>query len=207
MLKALVDAVTNAIGDHGIPAVFLLMMLESACIPVPSEVIMLFAGYLVSIGKMSLLGAVVAGVLGNVVGSWIAWFVGMRGGREFVLRYGKYIHVTEKRFDLADRWFDRYDQRIVLISRCLPVIRTFISLPAGVARMPFGKFTLYTAIGCVPFVLALALLGRAVGNNWESLYHNLEYFTYLIVAVLVAVVVYGLLKLRRSDQTPGNTAA
>ncbi len=138
MLSSISNWVTRTIADHGLLAVFGLMLLESACIPVPSEVIMLYAGYLVSVGKLSLVGAVAAGVAGNLVGSLIAWWVGSAGGRELILRYGRYVHVTESRLALADRWFERYGERTVLISRCLPVIRTFISLPAGIARMPLG---------------------------------------------------------------------
>ena len=137
MLNRLVDAVTNLIGDHGVPAVFFLMVLESACLPVPSEVIMLFAGYLVSIDQMTLTEAVVAGTLGNIVGSWIAWGVGISGGRVLLERHGRWVHITPARLDMADRWFERRGERIVLIGRCLPIIRTFISLPAGIARMPF----------------------------------------------------------------------
>ena len=131
MLNSLIDAITRAIGDHGFPAVLGLMTLESACIPVPSEVIMLFAGYLVSLHKMTLFAAVSAGVLGNLVGSWIAWSVGYYGGRPFIERYGRYIHITPARMAQSDRWFDRHGEVTVLVGRCIPVIRTFISLPAG----------------------------------------------------------------------------
>ena len=182
MLNRLVDWVTNLIGDHGVPAVFFLMILESACLPVPSEVIMLFAGYLVSIHSMSLTGAVAAGVAGNIVGSWIAWGVGMSGGRVLLERHGRYVHITPERLDMADRWFERRGERIVLIARCLPIIRTFISLPAGIARMPFWRFTLYTAIGCVPWVLALTLLGVQVGSKWDEWHKRLEFLDYLVAA-------------------------
>ncbi|MDX6570534.1 MAG: hypothetical protein QOH15_3112, partial [Gaiellales bacterium] len=162
MLNSLIDWITRVIGDHGFPAVLGLMTLESACIPVPSEVIQLFAGYLVSLHRMSLFAAVSAGVLGNVIGSWIAWSVGYYGGRPFVDRFGRYIHVTPARLALSERWFERHGELAVLVGRCVPVIRTFISLPAGIARMPFWRFTLFTFIGCVPWVLGLTLLGRQV---------------------------------------------
>ena len=144
ILQAIVDWVTETIGEFGAPAVFVLMTLESACIPVPSEVIQLFAGYLVSQDQMGLFAAVMAGTLGNVLGSWIAWGVGAKGGRPFIERYGRYVHITPKRMALADRWFDRYGNKVVFWSRMLPIVRTFISLPAGVARMPFWRFTIYT---------------------------------------------------------------
>jgi membrane protein DedA with SNARE-associated domain len=197
VLNRLVDAVTNLIGDHGIPAVFFLMILESACLPVPSEVIMLFAGYLVSIHSMSLVGAVAAGVAGNIVGSWIAWAVGMSGGRILLERHGRYVHITPERLDMADRWFERRGERIVLIARCLPIIRTFISLPAGVARMPFWRFTIYTALGCVPWVLALTLVGVQVGSHWDTWHKRFEFLDYAIVAAIVAGVVYLVVRGRR----------
>ena len=173
------------------------MVLESACLPVPSEVIMLFAGYLVSIHHMSLVGAVAAGVAGNIVGSWIAWGVGISGGRVLLERHGRYLHITPERLDLADRWFARRGERIVLIARCLPIIRTFISLPAGIARMPFWRFTLYTAIGCVPWVLALTLLGVQVGSRWDEWHKRLEFLDYAILAAILATIAYLLLRRRR----------
>ena len=203
MLSSISNWVTRTIADHGLLAVFGLMLLESACIPVPSEVIMLYAGYLVSVGKLSLVGAVAAGVAGNLVGSLIAWWVGSAGGRELILRYGRYVHVTESRLALADRWFERYGERTVLISRCLPVIRTFISLPAGIARMPLGCFALYTTIGCVPWVLALTLLGDAVGKNWETLHTRLAFLDYVVVAVLVAGLIWLTVRMRRSAGSSG----
>ena len=197
MLNRLIDAVTNAIGNHGIPAVFLLMVLESACLPVPSEVIMLFAGYLVSLHRMSLTEAVLAGTAGNIVGSWIAWGVGMSGGRVLLERHGRYVHITPARLDMADRWFERRGERIVLIARCLPIIRTFISLPAGIARMPFWRFTLYTAVGSLPWVLALTLLGVQVGSKWQEWHKRLEVLDYIVAAGIVVGIVYLIVRRRR----------
>ena len=197
MLNRLIDWVTELIGDRGVPAVFLLMVLESACLPVPSEVIMLFAGYLVSIHQMTLIEAVAAGTIGNIVGSWIAWGVGMTGGRALLERHGRYVHITPARLDMADRWFERRGERIVLISRCLPIIRTFISLPAGIARMPFWRFTVYTAVGCLPWVLALTLIGVQVGSKWEEWHKRLEVLDYLVVAGIIAAIVYLVVRRRR----------
>ena len=197
MLNRLVDAVTNLIGDHGVPAVFFLMVLESACLPVPSEVIMLFAGYLVSIDQMTLTEAVVAGTLGNVVGSWIAWGIGMSGGRVLLERHGRWVHITPARLDMADRWFERRGERIVFIARCLPIIRTFISLPAGIARMPFWRFTIYTAAGSFIWVLALCLIGVQVGAQWEEWHQRLEFLDYLVVVGIVAGVIYLVVRWRR----------
>ncbi len=197
VLQALVDFTTETIGDHGAPAVFLLMTLESACIPVPSEVIQLFAGFLVGQERMGLVAAILAGTLGNVVGSWIAWGIGATGGREFIERYGKYVHVTPKRMELADRWFERYGNKVVFWSRMLPIVRTFISLPAGVARMPFATFTLYTFLGALPWVTGLTLLGVKVGEDWETWEGYLKYFDYVVAAALVVGLVYLVRKWRR----------
>ncbi len=201
MLKALTDAITQLIGDHGVPAVFFLMMLESMCLPVPSEVIMLFAGYLVTLDKMSLTEAVAAGTLGNIVGSWIAWGVGMSGGRVLLERHGRYLHITPARLDMADHWFERRGERIVLISRCLPIIRTFISLPAGIARMPFWRFTIYTAIGCLPWVLGLTLIGVQVGAKWEEWHDRLHFLDYVVIAGILAGAGYLLVRWRRGPAT------
>ncbi len=201
MLNSLVDAVTRLIGDHGFAAVLALMTLESACIPVPSEVIQLFAGYLVSIHRMSLFAAVGAGVLGNLFGSWIAWSVGYWGGRPFIARYGRYLHVTPARMERADRWFEERGEVAVLVGRCVPIVRTFISLPAGVARMPFWRFTLFTFVGCVPWVLGLTLIGVQVGPSWERWRHRLEYADYIVGAVLVAGAASYLLRARQARQT------
>jgi membrane protein DedA with SNARE-associated domain len=197
VLNSLIDAITRAIGDHGFPAVLGLMTLESACIPVPSEVIMLFAGYLVSLHKLTLLGAVSAGVIGNLLGSWIAYSVGYYGGRPFIERYGRYIHVTPERMAQSDRWFDRHGEITVLVGRCIPLIRTFISLPAGIARMPFWRFTVFTIIGCIPWVLGLTLLGVQVGPAWERWRHRLEYLDYIVAAAIVIGIVYLYIRARR----------
>jgi membrane protein DedA with SNARE-associated domain len=197
VLNRLVDEVTTLIGEHGVPAVFFLMVLESACLPVPSEVIMLFAGYLVSIDQMTLSEAVVAGTLGNVVGSWIAWGIGISGGRVLLERHGRWVHITPARLDMADRWFERRGERIVLIGRCLPIIRTFISLPAGIARMPFWRFTIYTAIGSFIWVLGLTLIGVQVGDQWDEWHKRLEFVDYLVAVGLVAGVAYLVVRWRR----------
>jgi membrane protein DedA with SNARE-associated domain len=164
---------------------------------VPSEVIQLFAGYLVSAHRMSLAAAVSAGVLGNVLGSWIAWTVGYYGGRPFIERYGRYIHVTPARLALAERWFEKRGEWAVLIGRCVPIVRTFISLPAGVARMPFWRFTLFTFIGCVPWVLGLTLIGVQVGPSWQRWRHRLEYLDYIVAAAIVIGIVYLYIRARR----------
>jgi membrane protein DedA with SNARE-associated domain len=182
--------------------VFLLMLLESACIPVPSEAIMLFAGFSVSEGELTMFGIVAAGVLGNLVGSWIAYAAGYYG-RLDLLEKNRLIHVSPKHLKWADDWFERYGNATVFFSRMLPIIRTFISLPAGVAKMPFWRFTAFTLAGCVPWVLMLALIGRGVGDNWEDWRHKLGYLDYVVLAAIVVGVLYLLLLKRRRSGGPG----
>jgi membrane protein DedA with SNARE-associated domain len=197
IINPIVDVATDVIDATGLPGIFLLMALESACIPVPSEAIMLFAGFNVSEGNMTLFGIVAAGVLGNIVGSWVAYAAGYYGRLE-LLEKNRFIHINPKHLATADRWFQRYGDATVFFTRMLPIVRTFISLPAGVARMPFWRFTALTALGCIPWVLMLGIIGREVGDRWEQWEDNLNYLDYVVVAGLVALVVYLLLKRRRS---------
>ena len=192
----LVNFATDVVGSYGVWAVFLLMILESACIPVPSEAIMVFGGFLAGQGKVGFWPVVIAGVAGNLVGSWIAYWVGATKGREWALRW-HWLHITPARLDAADRWFQKYGDWAVLISRCLPIIRTFISLPAGVARMPFWKFTTLTVIGCIPWCLLLAYAGMAVGDNWESLQKQLHWFDYAVAVMILGGIVWMFVRYRR----------
>ena len=201
IVEPIVDVATEFIGSAGVVAVFLLMTLESACIPVPSEAIMLFAGFSVSNGELTLIGVVTAGVLGNLAGSWIAYAAGYYG-RLDLLEKNKLIHVSPKHLRWADDWFERYGAATVFFSRMLPIVRTFISLPAGVAKMPFWRFTAYTLAGCIPWVLMLALVGEAVGDNWEEWRHKLGYLDYVVLAAIVAGVVYLIVRRRRAGGTP-----
>jgi membrane protein DedA with SNARE-associated domain len=202
----IVDAATDFIDSVGAVGVFLLMTLESACIPVPSEAIMLFAGFNVSTGDMTLLAIIVAGVAGNVVGSSIAYAAGYYGRIELLDR-NRLIHINPRHLAQADRWFERHGDATVFFTRMLPIIRTFISLPAGVARMPFGRFLLLTTLGCLPWVTALALIGREVGDNWEDWRHNLEYIDYVVGAAIVAGVIYLLIRRRRNPSRPAEAEA
>lgn len=203
ILQPLVDWVTATIGDYGLFAVFGLMLLESMGILIPSEAISPFAGYLVSQEKMSMFGAVAAGVLGNLVGSWIAYFIGLWGGRELWLHYGRYVGVRAHHLTVAEKWFDKYGEFTIFITRCLPGIRTFISFPAGTARMNLAKFTFYTFLGCVPWVFALTYLGYLLGENWEKVGSYLHYLDYAVALALVAGVIYVLVRWRSSGSSKG----
>jgi membrane protein DedA with SNARE-associated domain len=195
-LDPIVNWGTDFISSTGLPAVFILMTLESACLPVPSEAIMLFAGASVAAGELTLFGVVAAGVLGNLVGSWIAYAVGYYG-RIDLLEKNKLIHISPKHLKWADDWFERYGDATIFFSRMLPIIRTFISLPAGVAKMPFWRFTLLTTLGCIPWVLMLALVGKSVGENWEEWRDHLHYLDYMVVVGVIALGVYLLIRRRR----------
>ncbi len=195
-LDPIVNWGTDFISATGLTAVFVLMALESACLPVPSEAIMLFAGSSVAAGDLTLFGVVAAGVLGNLVGSWAAYAVGYYG-RLDLLEKNRLIHVSPKHLKWADDWFARYGDATVFFSRMLPIVRTFISLPAGVAKMPFWRFTYLTLLGCIPWVLMLALVGKSVGDNWEEWRDHLHYLDYLVVVGFVALVVYLVVKRRR----------
>jgi membrane protein DedA with SNARE-associated domain len=198
-LNPIVNAGTDFISSTGLPAVFILMTLESACMPIPSEAIMLFAGSSVAAGELSLFGVVAAGVLGNLAGSWIAYAVGYYG-RLDLLEKNKLIHISPRHLKWADDWFERYGSATVFFSRMLPIVRTFISLPAGVAKMPFWRFTTYTLLGSIPWVLALALIGKAVGENWEEWREHLHYLDYVVVLAVIALIAYLLIRRRRGPK-------
>ena len=206
ILDPIVNAATDFISSTGLPAVFILMTLESACLPVPSEAIMLFAGFSVSKGDLTLFGIVAAGVLGNLVGSWIAYALGYYGRLELLERH-RVFHVSPRYLKWADDWFERYGSATVFFSRMLPIIRTFISLPAGIARMPFWRFTALTLAGCVPWVLALALIGRSVGDNWEQWKNHLHVLDYAVLAAIVAGIAYLLIRRRRGGGPEGEERA
>ena len=168
ILTALATFTVGVISAGGYAGIALLMAIESACVPLPSEIIMPFAGYLVSTGRFDIYLAATAGAIGCNLGSVIAYEAGKRGGRPFVERWGKYLLIGADELDAADRFFARWGSLAVLVGRLLPVIRTFIAFPAGVARMRLIPFHLYTFIGSWPFCYALALVGRELGERWNS---------------------------------------
>ena len=182
---------TGEIARFGYLAIFLLMLLESACIPIPSEVTMLFGGALVTAPflapeqQLEFWLVVLAGTLGNLVGSWLAYWAGYSGGRPLIDRWGRYLLIRPHEVDRAHEWFERQGQAAVFFGRLLPVIRTFISLPAGVVRMNFWRFTLYTVLGCLPWCLLLAWIGTLLGERWDEAERVIRPFAWAIAGVLV----------------------
>jgi membrane protein DedA with SNARE-associated domain len=208
--------ITDTILQYGLLAIFVLMALESACIPIPSEITMLFGGALANAGFVASLGAEgkhlnfiavgLAGTFGNLVGSWIAWGVGWRGGRPLIERWGRYVFLRKHELDRAEVWFDRHGEAAVFVSRLLPVIRTFISLPAGIAEMRFVRFSVYTFLGCLPWTFALAALGYALGSQWHIVDRFLRPIS-IVIAVLVAVAAGWWLYRRWKEQQRLDAAA
>ena len=180
------------IASWGYVAVAVLMAAENACIPIPSELILGFAGYLIFAGHMSFEGALLAGMVGGLLGSFFAYEVGARGGRPFVDKYGKYFLIKQSHVNVAQDWFDRYGLKAVFFSRMLPVVRTFISLPAGFARVDSKRFFLYTIMGSLPWTAAILYAGMMLGESWTDLmeYGHEASMIFVVVAVIVIAVLY-----------------
>jgi membrane protein DedA with SNARE-associated domain len=195
--------VSGLIGALGYWGVLVAMALESAGIPIPSEIIMPLAGYEAKLGHLNFWLVVLAGTLGNVVGAAVAYYIGRAGGRPLLLRYGKYILISHTELERAEHWFARYGQITVMISRVLPVVRTYFSFPAGAARMPFSRFVLYTFIGSLPWAIALAWVGVVLGEHHNQLDSIFRVLNYVVVAgLLLAAGWYVYTHLRRRAETP-----
>jgi len=190
ILTLLFGFISSLIATTGYAGITLLMAIESACIPLPSELIMPFAGYLVYTGKMNLFWAATAGAIGCNLGSLVAYEIGYYGGRPLVEKYGRWILMGRRELDWADRFFHSRGELAVVIARMLPVIRTFIALPAGVARMPRGKFHIYTFVGSWPWCFGLAYLGMKLGENWRSLGKYFHQFDAIIGMLLLAAIAW-----------------
>ena len=208
------DTLTSAIGDYGLYAVFILMVID-AVLPAASELVMLYAGALaagafpgqdvvlfgheIESGFWAYFAMAMAGVVGNTVGSVIGWGIGYYGGRPLISRHGRWLHLGPENVERAENWFERWGDWAVFLGRVTPVIRSFVSIPAGVARMPLGRFTVLTFLGCIPWCFGIAGVGWALGTQYEEFHHNFRYVDYTVVALLVvgAVVWY----LRRRSRT------
>jgi len=189
IISAFIIATISTLGYAG---VVLLMAIESACIPLPSEIIMPFSGYLVYTGRFNLWLVSLAGAFGCVVGSLAAYWVGMYGGRPLIEKYGRYLLISRHDLDLADRWFARFGEVIVFASRLLPAVRTFIAFPAGVARMNLKRFVIYTFAGSLPWCLGLAYVGQKLGEQWKNnptlkaVFHRFDFVIGILAVLAVA---------------------
>ena len=203
ILTAFIVATISTLGYGGI---VLLMAIESACVPLPSEIIMPFSGYLVYTGRFNIWLVSIAGAFGCVVGSLVAYWVGRYGGRPLIEKYGKFILLSKHDLDLADRWFDRFGEAIVFISRLLPAIRTFIAFPAGVARMNLKKFIIYTFAGSLPWCLGLAYVGQKLGEQWDkdprlkTLFHRFDFVIGIVILLAATWWIWRHVKHARSEE-------
>ena len=196
VIEQLGNFIITVIEQLGYAGVFVGMTLESIGFPLPSEIIMPFAGYVVWEGRLTLLGVTLAGTLGCLAGSLIAYGIGAYGGRPLLERYGKYVLIRKSELDRAERWFETHGEAAVFISRLLPVVRTFISYPAGIVRMDVKRFSVYTVLGSLPFCFALAYVGVALGPHWEDIRGLFRYFD--IAGIVGVVVLIGYLIYRRA---------
>lgn len=186
-ISSIVIYLITALGYLGI---FLAMTMESAALPIPSEIVMPFAGFIAFQGHLDFWAIVIAGTLGNLVGSIFLYYIGLKGGRPVLMRYGKYILVSEREIKIAEEWFRKFGSKVIFFSRMLPIVRTFVSLPAGAAKMDVKKFSFYTLIGSVPWNIALTYLGFVLGENWQQIEGAFRAFDLAIMGVIVVVLAY-----------------
>ncbi len=209
LLAALTDVITDQVATYGYLAIFALMLLGSACIPIPSEVVMLFAGALASpafaaevLGgpeqHVGLLAVVAVGVAGSLVGSLLAYWAGAAGGRPLIDRWGRYLLLRPHEVDRAHEWFERHGQAAVFFARLIPLVRAFISLPAGVARMNFARFTVYTLLGIIPWTVGLALAGYALGENWTSVERVATPLSIVVGVAAIGALAWWIVRRRRA---------
>lgn len=211
-MHEITEAVTSVIGDYGLYAVFILMLVD-AVFPAASELVMVYAGA-VAVGAFegssvtffgseiestgwAYVAIALAGTIGYTLGSVLGWAIGLYGGRPYLEKHGRWLHVTPAKLDKADEWFERYGDLTVLVSRMLPVVRSFVSIPAGIAEMPLVRYTVLTFVGTVPWCFGLAAVGVALGSRWEEFHESFRYADYAIVALVVAGVAYVLYRAHR----------
>ncbi|MDD3101955.1 MAG: DedA family protein [Patescibacteria group bacterium] len=190
-INFLANIIIKTIGFSGYSGVFLLMLLESCGIPIPSEIIMPFSGFLVAMGKMNFLLVAIIGAFGNLIGSLLAYWIGFKGGRPLIEKYGKYILISKHDLDMADKWFAKFGDLTVFFGRLLPIVRTYISFPAGISKMNLKKFSFYTFVGALPWCALFTWLGIKMGNNWDLIREKFHNFDVLIaVLIILAVILY-----------------
>jgi membrane protein DedA with SNARE-associated domain len=223
ILSAITDAITSAIGDYGLYAVFLLMLVD-AVLPAASEVVMVYGGALASgafagqevvffgntieEGLPAYLAIALAGTIGYTIGAVIGWAIGLYGGRPFLERHGRWFHLNDEKLERAERWFDRWGDWAVFFGRLTPVVRSFVSIPAGVFEAKLGRYTVLTLIGSAIWCFAFAGAGYVAGESWEDFHHAFRYFDYLVAAAIVAGVAYLVVRhvrrrRRLAEESPG----
>ncbi|MCW2966972.1 MAG: associated Golgi protein-related protein [Solirubrobacteraceae bacterium] len=203
---SLVTFATHVIRDLGLGGVFLLVAADALGIPIAAAAIMLFAGFDVSTGHLTLLGVIVAGTLGDVAGSLIAYAIGATGGHELLERHGRKLHITPAKLATAHRWFDERGSLVIAVGRLVPFVRTYIAYPAGVARMDLRRFVAATFAGGAVLSIVWTLVGKAVGHNWTKWKHALGYVDYAVVALVLLAAAYLLVRWYRSRGAPADAA-
>lgn len=206
MLEFLTNFIIDTISQWGYPAIFILISLSSMCIPIPSEIVLLFAGYLAYMGKLDLITVIAVGITGNLLGSVVAYYIGLKGGRPLFLRYGKYVFVKEKELRWAESWFERFGHETVFFGRMIPIIRAFISVPAGVAEMNPVKFNVYTFLGVLPWSIGLSYAGYMLGANWDKITGYFSITSLVVAGILgLAILVFIFYHLRfRTERSATN---
>jgi len=190
VLELLMFFIINTIRVLSYFGIFILCAAESACIPIPSEIIMPFSGFLIAQGSFNFIIVIIAATVGELMGGNIAYFIGKNGGRKLIERYGKYILISHHDLNIADRWFSKYGEKMVFLGRLLPIIRTYISFPAGVAKMRYSRFAIFTILGTLPWVIILTLAGIKLGNNWQIIRLYFHKFDILILALIIVGVLW-----------------
>jgi membrane protein DedA with SNARE-associated domain len=187
ILRPIVESITSIISTMSYPGIFFLMILESALIPIPSEIIMPFSGFLASTGKLSSVGVVLSGTFGNLVGSILTYYLGINVGRAFLIKYGRYVFFKKEHLELTENLFKRYGDKVSFVGRLLPGIRTYVSLPAGIGKTKFTKFAIYTFLGSIIWNSMLTYVGMKLGSNWKNID---KYSIYLDLAAVIAIAVF-----------------
>ncbi|HEY7570150.1 MAG TPA: DedA family protein [Nitrososphaeraceae archaeon] len=198
ILRPLIEFITSFISSVGYIGIFFLMVLESAMIPIPSEIIMPFSGFLVSAGKFGPILVVLAGSLGNLVGSILTYYFGLKVGRSFIIRYGKYIFFKKEHLEFTERLFQNYGDKISFVGRLLPVIRTYVSLPAGIGKTNFTKFVFYTLVGSLIWNSVLTYAGMQLGNNWKNIDKYSIYLDIATICIFIGFSIWLILKFKKS---------
>jgi len=201
ILKPIIDFVISIISGLGYPGIFLLMILESALIPIPSEIIMPFSGFLVSKGTFDPISVVLAGTFGNLVGSILTYYLGIKAGRAFILKYGKYILFKKSHLELTEELFEKYGDKISFFCRLLPAVRTYISLPCGVGKANFVKFAIYTFLGSLIWNSMLTYVGILFGNNWKNIDKYAIYLDIVAACVIVGFIIWFVVMVRRRNKS------